>query len=351
MGSNVMWIRNAQIVILTVCVVVFGSMIMTSHAHAQSSDTFNRNADAIDSSDLNDDPSTIPDRKVFDGYESPKKKSSIEAESVSSGSNLSPSYQSLLEQRLSDMERQMRELTGKVEQLSFENAQLKKNFEASQSDLDVRFNELKTSAAAKPIETISSSITTPATSDATSGSSLSSGGNLSPDDTKDIKDAKDLDGPAPADSPTQQPLGTLTKSPNGAAITPDKTQDAAGLYEEAYADLKAGNAVSAQGKFESFLKKFPDHPLRSNAVYWMGETFYAQGKYAESTRVFAESYKKYPKGPKAADSLLKMGMSLGQNGKTKEACVTFKQLKKEYAVGQTAIIRRADAEMVKISCK
>jgi tol-pal system protein YbgF len=333
-----MWIRNAQIVILTVCVVVFGSLIVTSTASAQSADTFNRNAD---SDSIIDDSVSNPDRQVFDGYDAPKKKIVSEDATSSSPASMSPSYQSLLEQRISNMERQIRELTGKIEQLSFENSQLKTNLEKSQTDIDARLNEIK--GAPKPA--VADTVTPTVDTSATTPTSDTDSSTLSPDDTKD------LDGAASADSPTQQKLGTITKAPNGTPITPDKSQDAASMYEEAYADLKAGNAASAQGKFESFLKKFPEHPLRANAVYWMGETFYAQAKYDQATRVFAESYKKYPKGPKAADSLLKMGMSLGQNGKTKEACVTFKQLKKEYAVGQTAILRRADAEMAKLACK
>ena len=166
----------------------------------------------------------------------------------------------------------------------------------------------------------------------------------------DVKNETTPSEPTAVATPEQK-LGTLTKAPNGATIPTDKKTDAAALYEEAYTSLKAGNAADAQTKFNDFIKQFPNHPLRSNAIYWLGETYYAEGNFAQSTRIFAESYKKFPKGPKAADSLLKMGMSLGQNNKTKEACVTFKQLKKEFTVGQAALLRRADAEMAKLSCK
>lgn len=336
MGSHASWIRNAQIVILTVCVVVSGQTFLSPHAHA-ADDTFNRNA----ADDI------AQDRQVFDGYDGGNKDTVKSAAPAS----ISPSYQSLLEQRLSETEKQIRELTGKLEQVSFENETLKKNLEKSQADFDIRLNELKTSIDSKPAAAVSAQVT-----------ETQPAGTLSDSDKKDVPadtnadtnttaPATNLDGAAPADSPTQKTLGTITKAPNGAAIAPDKSKDAAGIYEDAYAALKAGKAADAQTKFTNFLKQFPEHPLKANAVYWLGETYYAQGNYAQSTRVFAESYKKFPKGPKAADSLLKMGMSLAQNNKTKEACVTFKQLKKEYATGQTALINRADAEMTKIACK
>jgi tol-pal system protein YbgF len=336
MGSIVVKIRNAQIVNLTICVLVSG-LLLSSNPSLARDDTFNRNANA-------DSVIENSDRQVFDGYDGARDEPSP-SRSIDAAPSLSPSYQANLEQRLSDMERQLRDLTGKLETVTFENTQLKTNLEKAQADFDMRLNEVKERVNTSP--STESSAVTPSSSEST----------LTPEDTNDVKlDSSQDSGEnsktdvAPADSPTQQNLGTLTKAPNGAAIAPDKQADAASLYEDAYAALKASNHTDAQIKFQNFIKQNPTHPLRANAVYWLGETYYAQNNFAQATRVFAESYKKFPKGPKAADSLLKMGMSLGQNGKTKEACVTFKQLKKEFNVGQTALLRRADAEIAKLSC-
>ena len=328
MGSTNNQIRNAQIVALTICVVVSAILFAPSQSFARD-DTFNRNA--VDTAQM-DEPDSIPDRQVFDGYESIKD-SMPSPERMPETNSVSKSYQATLEARLSDMEKQIRDLTGKLEELSFENTTLKNKLEKSQSDFELRLNELQNNRTAP------TPLASPAAASETQASTLSS------EDTKDIKTEEPV-----ATADPNQKLGTLTKAPNGAAIAPDKKADAAAQYEAAYAALKAGNAADAQTKFNSFMKDFPNHPLRSNAIYWLGETYYAQSNYAQSTRIFAESYKKFPKGPKAADSLLKMGMSLAQNNKTKEACVTFKQLKKEFNVGQTALLRRADAEMAKLSC-
>lgn len=333
MGSTINKIRNAQIVALTICVIVSATYLITTPALARDN-TFNRNAN--DMAQL-DDPETIPDRQVFDGYEAIK--DSMPTSANVETNSVSRSYQATLEARLSDMEKQIRDLTGKLEEISFENTNLKNKLEKSQTDFEMRLNELqnKQSApqAAEPVTG-----TTPSTPTNT----------LSADDVSDVKNETTPSEPTAVATPEQK-LGTLTKAPNGATIPTDKKTDAAALYEEAYTSLKAGNAADAQTKFNDFIKQFPNHPLRSNAIYWLGETYYAEGNFAQSTRIFAESYKKFPKGPKAADSLLKMGMSLGQNNKTKEACVTFKQLKKEFTVGQAALLRRADAEMAKLSCK
>lgn len=342
MGSNnSLWIRNAQIVKATICVVISGIALLSSTT----------------ASVMAASPDAPLEKQVFDGYDSGKKQlnqSDLAPTSSTTGS-VSPSYQATLEKRLSDLEQQNRELTGKVEQLSFENESLKKNFEKAQADFDLRLNQIKSAAPTAPAQT------TTAPASGTSTTDQTTAGTLSPEDKKDAPADATTNTPssptggttdiAPANSPTQQNLGTITQSPNGASISPDKNKDAASAYETAYADLKAGKPADAQSKFEQFLKQYPEHPLRANAIYWLGETYYAQANYIQSTKVFAESYKKYPKGPKAADSLLKMGLSLEQINKNKEACVTFKQLKKEFSVGQAALIHRADAEMAKISCK
>ena len=141
----------------------------------------------------------------------------------------------------------------------------------------------------------------------------------------------------------------MNEAPGGAAIKPSGS-DVASQYESAFSKLKSGDYKTAQVEFDRFLKVNPNHQLAANATYWYGETFYAQQKFTEASRIFAECYKKYPKGPKAADSLLKLGMSLGGAGKTKEACVTLKQLKKQYPAGNSTLLKRADQEMSKLSC-
>ncbi len=131
---------------------------------------------------------------------------------------------------------------------------------------------------------------------------------------------------------------------------PVATGNAADDYEAAFSQLKNGNYAAAQSGFNQFIKAYPEHPLGPNAIYWMGETYYAQKKYDQSARIFAESFKKYPKGPKAADSLLKLGLSLGGGGKTQDACVTLKQVKKQFPTGEGSVLRRTEQELKRLGC-
>lgn len=282
-----------------------------------------------------------------------------------SSSSVNAEYQASVETRLTDMETQIRDLTGKIEQQGYDIQQLKTKLDKSMSDMSTmqqmgaapaaaqmavpqtatQSGTLQASDMGGPVQ--SGSMTAPANVDAVAPAPTQT---QTPAAAVPAPSVGDLNAPAPADSPTQQNLGTLTEAPGGASIQMSPGNDPAGQYEMAFSLLKSGNYQASRNGFDEFLKKYPEHPLAGNAMYWMGEGFYGEGNYEKATRVFAESYKKFPKGPKAADSLLKLALSLGKLGKTEQACVTIQQLKKEYPVGQADILKKADQESASMGC-
>ena len=98
------------------------------------------------------------------------------------------------------------------------------------------------------------------------------------------------------------------------------------------------------------MQMFPNDDRAGNAQYWLGETFYVRGNYAEAAKVFAQGYQKYPKSTKAPDNLLKLGLALSQTGKKQDACVTLMQLGKQFPSAAAVIKQRADDEMKKLNC-
>lgn len=341
---------SLQAALAACCLFTVPAFLNVPAAYAQQDDTFNR------LNRLEREIDTL-NRAVYKG-----EKGAGAPAPLSGSSTGDPTYQANLEVRLSEMEKQLRDLTGRLEQQTFDIQQLRERLDRSQSDMELRLGELERKAG------ISAGGVTGGVSPQP-GQMTAPGGTLAPDETSmatvppspamptqpqagnaPAALITDPNAPAPANSPTQQQLGTLTEAPGGASIPPSGN-DAASLYENAFSQLKSGNFGVAQRDFDGFLKTYPEHPLAANATYWLGETYYAQSKYDLASRVFAESYKKFPKGPKAADSLLKLGMSLGGAGKTKEACVSFKQLKKEFSATQSTAVRRADQEMSRLGCQ
>ncbi len=292
---------------------------------------------------------------------------------VSGSSGASSDYQANVESRLSQMESQMRDLTGKIEQQGYDLNQLRQRLDRTIADMELRMNSAQGNQGnvSQQQDVGNNGATTPANQTGTLQAGDMGGDVPPPEMTSETPsagstvdappgDSLATDGVAPENSPTQQNLGTLTQTPaglsanvgaaNGATGGVGAGGDAAAQYESAYSLYKSGNYKGSRAGFDQFLKSFPNHPLAPNALYWSGENYYAEKTYDKAIRVFAESYKKYPKGPKAAESLLKLGMSLNKSGKVAQACITYAQLKQEYPTGNNNVLRMADQEIATLKC-
>lgn len=279
-------------------------------------------------------------RAVFKGETAPTP--------ITAGGSATSDYQASVESRIVALEDQLRDLTGRIEKQEFENTQLKTSLDKAMADINIRFEDLSAKGAVSGAD---ASRQTGTLSPNDMGGSVLTTASANPTDTPTAAPVQPLDPNAPASqtSSTVQNLGSMAVAPGGAAIS-GKGDDATTQYEGAFSLLKSGNFAGAKSGFEAFIAKNPKSPLVSNATYWLGESYYANGEFEKAARIFAESYKKYPKGPKVADSLLKMGMSLGASGKKKEGCVALKQLKKEFPAGDTVTLRRADQEITRFAC-
>ena len=121
-------------------------------------------------------------------------------------------------------------------------------------------------------------------------------------------------------------------------------------YDEAFGLLRKADYDQAERALGKFVSQHRDSPLAGNAQYWLGETYYVRGKYAEAAVAFAEGFQKYPKNPKAADNLLKLGMSLASLKQKDDACKTFGQLATQFPTAAASLKRRADEERGKLRC-
>lgn len=244
-----------------------------------------------------------------------------------------PSTAANAEVRFQELDVQIRDLTGKVEEQNFEIRQLKDTLERLSADVELRLGDLERGNAGSGINNNSASSSSSSSSfdnpvantGASPGSSSASGGAV---------------------------LGTISESGGASSASSSSSGDsAAAIYENAFSLLKNGNYDSAEREFDSFLRNHGDHALAANAKYWLGETYYVRGDFERAARIFAESYQQYPNSAKSADSLLKLGLSLASSGNTKDACVALKQLQKENPDGLGPVGRRAGQEATRLGCQ
>jgi len=80
-------------------------------------------------------------------------------------------------------------------------------------------------------------------------------------------------------------------------------------YSAAFDALKSSNYAGAISGFTSFLSTYPASPIAENAQYWLGEAYYATGKYDQAAQSFKTVGERWPNSRKSPDALLKLGYS------------------------------------------
>ena len=87
-------------------------------------------------------------------------------------------------------------------------------------------------------------------------------------------------------------------------------------YTEPIILYKAGRSALIEEKytaaiklFNDFLTKFPRNDLADNALYWIGECYYATADFKKAIGSFKKVVDKYPRGMKVPDALLKTAYS------------------------------------------
>jgi tol-pal system protein YbgF len=121
-------------------------------------------------------------------------------------------------------------------------------------------------------------------------------------------------------------------------------------YNYAFGLMKEADYPAAEAAFREFVAAHPRDQMAGNAQYWLGETYYARGRYMEAASAFAEGYKRYPKSSKAPDALLKLGMSLARAEQKQNACVALARLGEEFPKAAASIRQRAASEMKRLGC-
>jgi tol-pal system protein YbgF len=278
-----------------------------------------------------------------------------------------------LQVRMDRLEQQMRDLTGRVEDETNQVEQLRQRIEQINSDMQV--GEGQGQGQGQPTSGSPHSADAPA---------MAAG---EPQSMTDPAATAPYGGPQPpaqyppdqsADYGTLTPPGVSAEQPgnNGAyrpypgptQLTPQTASNASGgglrpsggetmpsgsasaQYNAAFGLLRRADYPAAEEALRSFVQHHPDNPLAGNAQYWLGESFYARGRYADAAAAFADGYKRYPRGAKAADGLLQLGMSLARDDQKHNACIALMQLDHQFPHAGSAIKIRASQEKKRLGC-
>jgi tol-pal system protein YbgF len=286
--------------------------------------------------------------------------------------------------RMNRLENQVRQMSGHIEQLQFENRQLKEQVRKFQEDVDFRFQEgrgggapraqapaavqpppTQTPAASRPqrrgdafdpgempnapgaprpLGTTSPSAPLPPAGGqppATIGSIIDSDA-AGPGSPLDLNQVRGAGAAAPAASSPPRPA-----SPSVAATG---SADPRADYDAAYAYILQKEYERAEMGFRQFLQSHPRDKLTPDATFWLGESYLQRGRHREAAEQFLKVSTEYTGSQKAPDAMLRLGIALNQLGAKDQACATFAQLERKFPQAGPSVRQGVEREQKRARC-
>ena len=148
--------------------------------------------------------------------------------------------------------------------------------------------------------------------------------------------------PAPAPTPAANAAATPAVSAQAQpAALPKSGKGEEAAYKAALQPAMSGRAADSIGRFQTFLQEYPQGRFAANAEYWIGEGYYAQGKYKDALAQFEKVNSQWPRHHKNADALLKTGMTLSRMGDKEGAAQAYKKLLSQFPNSEAAGLARS----------
>lgn len=221
--------------------------------------------------------------------------------------------------RIGQLEDQVRQLTGRLEELGFQMLQMQEQVRQMQQDNEFRFQELERSSG----------------TDQTS---------IAPKSNR-----------ASSSNVTEIKIGDAKFDANGNLINQKEVEIAAAapsdeLYKSGYGHILAGDYSLAANSFRDYIEQYPNGEQAADAYFWLGEALYSEGEYKEAARTFLEAHKSHPNADKGPDTLLKLGMSLAALENFETACATYQEVLARYPNASKAIRDKVASEQSSTKC-
>jgi len=248
-------------------------------------------------------------RKVFPGSDARFFEPEITAPEPAAAAIGTPATAPLtdLTDRVGELERQLRTLTGQVETAEFKLRQLEEAQAKQRADVEFRLNALETGGV-KPAP-----VPAPA-----------------------VEAAPEAPPPKPAGKPPAKP--------------PAKPASADAAWKLAYANVSAKDWPETESAMTAFIADWPKSTRLPQAQYWLGRSHAERSQHAEAARSFLKVYETAPRSPQAPDSLIGLAEAMTGLKKPKDACRVLGELDSVYGAKLTAD-QKSDAAALKKRAK
>jgi tol-pal system protein YbgF len=126
------------------------------------------------------------------------------------------------------------------------------------------------------------------------------------------------------------PAAAAAGAAAGAAVAARPTGSDEQNYQAAFDLISARKYEEAGAAFQTFLTQFATSPLADNAQYWLAETHYVRGQFAEALPEFRKVLEQYPQSAKLPDALLKVGYCQIELGDRNAARTSLQEVMRQF---------------------
>lgn len=323
-SRKAIWIKRVAMVTAVI------SMIVVLHpAEAQDSQ------DLINRLQRMQNELTTLQQHVYQGKKAP----GAAASATATPAGLPNAAMARLSNRITQLEAEIRRLTGANEELNHKVSQLQTRLDKMSADLEFR---LKTLEGGGP------------PSNNTGQPPLASNGTPP---TAVAPPSSTTENTVPGADRGVRPFGSKPSLPpkaggQVAAVPPAATETPEQQYDRAHGLIvKKRDFAAAERVLTDFISVNRKHRLAPNAHYWLGRTYYVRSNFEQAAIAFAEGFQRYPKSKKAPATLLNLGMSLSRLGKNREACTTYSRLARNFRKAEQSVKRRLVRERKRSKCR
>lgn len=143
--------------------------------------------------------------------------------------------------------------------------------------------------------------------------------------------------PPPATAPTT--AGAASRALRGAEL--------AELYRAAIVHFGSNRVAEARAGFQRVFDADPSSELADNALFWIGETYYAAGDFPSAISHYRRVSQHYGDQNKAPDAVYKLALAYAKTGDLALARQTFQEVITRYPYSTSAASSKAELERIK----
>ena len=128
--------------------------------------------------------------------------------------------------------------------------------------------------------------------------------------------------------------------PAGPGVSPQR------MFDTAWADYTTGQwALAIQG-FEAYIETFPRSELADNAQFYIGQTYFADGRFEDAVIAFDQVRVNYPEGDAVPEASYKLGEALNRLGEADRAMAAFAVVVENYPGSTMAILAQQSVDLL-----